>query len=601
MNLKTVPTRSLDERVIKLVMTELSPNRDGFRVDTSALVDRKGVYLCYFRSYDKTAYYLLDTELDERRALSGASVLIKTGGANGVPTEDFCPTVAKGVSSIYLPPRSGGSIMLIEMFERAANGLIAPKRALAVILVRCKETGVYSDFSNGDDMMKFEDGKRMTEASLGLFRLDLQNILRKNQALIGTNSTFLSLVVPIIGPAVIGQAISSGGIIDITQYDRNLEFINAKDAKDVPQNWRETDGMTRFFIDEITDDRNISDTFTSFPDVDGNVCEVDERVVYGIQRYKYNFQSIYKRGVTRLHADECEDQLFCYSLPGLPDDLIRASVMLITEDVKGLNIILVRDVKTNTYMLPGGIIGEHSKDKELREKTLNLSELESQKVTAIECVGKELREKTFNLFNLDLESANKDFVTVQTSRTSYSTSHLVFAVPIAFKKGVDFRQGYTANSARHNSPTTNGIVCISVKNIDDAMSFVEDKLDLENVMDVDGVPCNIHWSVKGAVKSVDLSDNYWYGRLVQDDHPLGWPSSHREKKTAPDFNEVRVGGKDVCTKDMVCYALQTNAQRAEEETQKVKEEQQRVEENRLREIKRFNADKSWWQRKKEVV
>ncbi len=144
----------------------------------------------------------------------------------------------------------------------------------------------------------------MTEASLGLFQL--KNIPHKIPI---TDDTW---VIPVIGPDI------SSGSINIEQYRDNLAFINeayAKDPQKVPPNWYETDGITRFFIDEIIDQNNTPDAGSfSFSDVDGKACKVDERVIDRsyLESYKRHgnigpklFQDIYDTGGTKLHAGEC--------------------------------------------------------------------------------------------------------------------------------------------------------------------------------------------------------------------------------------------------------------------------------------------------------
>jgi hypothetical protein len=135
----------------------------------------------------------------------------------------------------------------------------------------------------------------------------------------------------------------------------------------------------------------------------------------------------------------------------------------------------------------------------------------------------------------------------------------LFNVPIYFKQGIDFRQGYTENLARHTSPPpTNGITSVSVSEILKS-AWAYDRFDTQKVTDVDEKKCDIHWSVKIAIRGVRWDSDYWNGYTTTTSRDLNhgydsWTVHH--PKQAPDFNELRVG-EDVCTQDMVCYAPPT--------------------------------------------
>ena len=173
----------------------------------------------------------------------------------------------------------GAGVILVEHYISRDMTSRIIRSGLAVILFRDRKTGKYTDAggsSNDGECLEKCAGRELTEESMGLFDIDLEN-RRLSKHKVSLSSGYSAFVVPIRHPNGIKRE----------YFTKNCECILG--TADVPYYLKETDDMRRFFIDDLD---NLS-IFTSnsrkaaqigIPDAYGSICFISKRTACVLQK-----------------------------------------------------------------------------------------------------------------------------------------------------------------------------------------------------------------------------------------------------------------------------------------------------------------------------
>jgi hypothetical protein len=136
------------------------------------------------------------------------------------------------------PGKKGAGVVLLEMYNRR---LTPARHAPAVILFR--ENGMYTDAGGACDPgeSRLATAQReLKEESLGLFRIDMHKHSKSIVTVRLPTNDYTVFFVPVRSPSGIRKAM----------YDKNLDVVRTLGRR-LPTCWRETDGMTRFYLDDL--------------------------------------------------------------------------------------------------------------------------------------------------------------------------------------------------------------------------------------------------------------------------------------------------------------------------------------------------------------
>jgi hypothetical protein len=161
--------------------------------------------------------------------------------------------------------------MLVEMYREKSG---SRRQGPALILFRDWRTGHYSDgggaIDAGQTAMQAAQ-RELKEESIGLFRVDLGKCRVEDTVTIrGSWGAFVAFVVRVVGPR-------REGIVQRRYYE-NLEV--SQSLRGLPSCWKETTGMTRFFVDDLAAAASLvpRGDLRDVPDVYGELHVVDARV-----------------------------------------------------------------------------------------------------------------------------------------------------------------------------------------------------------------------------------------------------------------------------------------------------------------------------------
>lgn len=198
---------------------------------------------------------------------------------------------------------NGAGVLLLEKYNTRDINKKIIRTGYSVILFHDKKRKVYTECGGNIDpgeTMEICAQRELKEESLGLFRINISKLAPRLKSIDSYQGKYTCFLAYVKGPQGIG--------IRSSDYDHNKKFIETNKSM-IPDCWRETDRMTRIYLDDIKFN-HLNEIETSQRDVYGKSIKLYHRTANILKKLiqtKTNISSIYQIHLNRSKNGTCDN------------------------------------------------------------------------------------------------------------------------------------------------------------------------------------------------------------------------------------------------------------------------------------------------------